>query len=92
MNSRVLKTLEYDKILSLLSEEADSAPGKEQIKTLTPVCDLKQIDEWQTQTADALSRLIKSGRTSFGGNADLRYIVKSLESGSSLSATELLQI
>lgn len=92
MNSRVLKTLEYDKILSLLSEEADSAPGKEQIKALTPVCDLKQIDEWQTQTADALSRLIKSGRTSFGGNADLRYIVKSLESGASLSASELLQI
>lgn len=92
MNTKVLKTLEYNRIISTLSDEADSRPAKESISALEPVKDLRQIEEWQTQTADALSRLIKSGSTSFGGNADLRFIVKSLEAGSSLSATDLLLI
>ena len=92
MNSKVLKTLEFGRILEQLSEEADSNPAKELIRTLEPVRDLKQIEEWQTQTADALSRLIKSGGTSFGGNSDLRYIVKSLEAGSVLSISDLLRI
>ncbi len=92
MNTKVLKTLEYNRIISMLSDEADSRPAKESISALEPVKDLRQIEEWQTQTADALSRLIKSGSTSFGGNADLRFIVKSLEAGSSLSATDLLLI
>ena len=92
MNTKVLKTLEYNRIISMLSDEADSRPAKESISSLEPVKDLRQIEEWQTQTADALSRLIKSGSTSFGGNADLRFIVKSLEAGSSLSATDLLLI
>ena len=92
MNTKVLKTLEYNRIISMLSDDADSRPAKESISALEPVKDLRQIEEWQTQTADALSRLIKSGSTSFGGNADLRFIVKSLEAGSSLSATDLLLI
>ncbi len=92
MNNKVLKTLEYNRIISMLSDEADSRPGKERIAALEPVKDLRQIEEWQTQTADALSRVIKSGSTSFGGNADLRFIVKSLEAGSSLSQTDLLLI
>ncbi len=92
MNEKVLKTLEFDRILEMLSSEADSAPAKEQIRVLEPMRDLRQIEEWQTQTSDALSRLIKSGGTSFGGNSDLRYIVKSLEAGSVLSASDLLKI
>ncbi len=92
MNEKVLKTLEFGRILEMLTSEADSAPAKEQIRVLEPVRDLRQIEEWQTQTSDALSRLIKSGGTSFGGNSDLRYIVKSLEAGSVLSASDLLKI
>ncbi len=92
MNKKVLKTLEYDRIILLLSEEADSKPGKEAISRLEPVKDLRQIEEWQMQTADALSRVIKSGSTNFGGNTDLRFIVKSLEAGSSLSAVDLMLI
>ncbi len=92
MNEKVLKTLEFGRILEMLTSEADSVPAKEQIRVLEPVRDLRQIEEWQTQTSDALSRLIKSGGTSFGGNSDLRYIVKSLEAGSVLSASDLLKI
>ena len=92
MNTKVLRTLEYDRIISLLTDEADSKPGKERTKALVPICDLKEIETRQSQTADALSRVIKNGSTSFGGNHDLRYIVKTLETGASLSATDLLQV
>ncbi len=92
MNTKVLRTLEYDRIISLLTDEADSKPGKERTKALVPIRDLKEIETWQSQTADALSRVIKNGSTSFGGNHDLRYIVKTLETGASLSATDLLQV
>jgi len=92
MNTKVLRTLEYDRIISLLLEEADSKPGKEQISGLVPVRDLKEIETRQSQTADALSRIIKNGSTSFGGNSDLRYIVKTLETGAALSAPDLLLI
>ncbi|MBP5471842.1 MAG: endonuclease MutS2, partial [Lachnospiraceae bacterium] len=92
MNTKVLRTLEYDRIISLLTDEADSKPGKERTKALVPIRDLKEIETRQSQTADALSRVIKNGSTSFGGNHDLRYIVKTLETGASLSATDLLQV
>lgn len=92
MNSKVLRVLEYHKIIEKLTDKATSAPGKELCKELTPMTDLAKINQAQTQTADALSRLFKKGSTSFGGNADLGMSIKSLEVGSALSAFELLKI
>ncbi len=92
MNEKVLKTLEYDKIIAMLCEKADSAPGKKMCAELLPMTQIKEIREHQTQTADALERLFKKGSTSFGSNKDLGYAIRSLEVGSSLSAAELLRI
>ena len=92
MNAKSLKTLEYNKIISLLEEHADSDLGKEQCRNLLPSIDLPEIQKTQQETADAVSRLFKKGSTSFGNNYDLRYAVKSLEVGSTLSAVELLRI
>ncbi len=92
MNSKVLHTLEYDKIILRLTEKADSAPGKARCGALMPETDLKLIRNMQTETADALSRLFQYGSTSFGGNKELGFSLKSLEVGSSLSAVELLKI
>ncbi len=92
MNEKVLKTLEYNKIIELLTDKADSAPGKKICQELTPSTDLSEIREAQTQTKDALNRLFKVGSTSFGNNKDLSFSIKSLEIGSTLSAPELLKI
>ncbi len=92
MNKKTLKTLEYDKILSLLEDHADSEPGKEMCRNLNPSIDMKDIQKWQQETSDALSRLFREGSTSFGGNKDLRFAIKSLEIGSTLSASELLKL
>lgn len=92
MNQKVLSTLEFNKIIDLLVEKADSAPAKELCRTLLPICDLETIEMLQTQTQDALSRLFRAGSTSFGGNKDIGFTVKSLEIGSCISASELLKI
>lgn len=92
MNQKALHTLEYDKIITRLTEKADSAPGKELCAGLVPVTDLSDIQKAQTETADALSRLFKYGSTSFGSNYSLGFSIKSLEVGSALSMAELLKM
>lgn len=92
MNQKVLKTLEYDKIIELLSQKADSEPGKKLCRELVPSTDLSEIRKNQAETRDALNRLFQSGSTSFGSNKDLGFSIKSLEIGSVLSITELLKI
>lgn len=92
MNEKVLRTLEYTKIIATLSDKADSAPGRKLCTNLTPSLDLQEIRQTQTETADALSRLFKNGSTSFGGNKEIGFSLKSLEIGSTLSTGELLKI
>ncbi len=92
MNKKVIKTLEFDKILFLLEEKADSEPGKALCRELLPSTDLEEIRLNQRETKDALTRLFKIGNTSFGNNKDLGFSIRSLEIGSSLSAGELLKI
>ena len=92
MNEKVLKTLEYNKIIQVLTDKADSEPGKKLCEELLPSTDLAEIKRAQAETKDALSRLFKVGSTSFGNNRDLGFSLKALEIGSSLSASELLKI
>lgn len=92
MNQKVLKTLEYNKIIALLEDKADSEPGKKLCRELLPSTDLEEIRKNQLLTADALSRLFKMGGTSFGSNNDLGFSIKSLEIGSTLSILELMKI
>lgn len=92
MNQKVLKTLEYDKIIQQLTEKADSEPGKKLCLELTPSMELFTIQQNQRETKDALTRLFKVGSTSFGNNRELGFSIKSLDIGSTLSASELLKI
>lgn len=92
MNKKVLHILEYDKIIDRLAERASSEPGTLMCKRLRPMTDKELIDKAQCETEDALNRLFKKGSTSFGGNRNLQFALKSLEVGSSLSSSELLHI
>ncbi len=92
MNSKVLRVLEYHKIIDRLKEKASSEPGRQLAAALVPMTDLEEIRTAQTQTADALGRLFAKGSTSFGSNKDLGMSLKTLEVGSVLSIAELLRI
>ena len=92
MNTKVRTTLEYNKIIDLLTEKADSEPGKKLCRDLVPSTDLSAIRTAQRETKDALARLFRIGSTSFGSNRDLGFSIRSLEIGSSLSMSELLKL
>ena len=92
MTEKVLKTLEYNKIIARLAEHASSEDAKKRCLTLTPGTDINEINLLQLQTKDALNRLFKGGRISFSGVHDIRDSLKRLEIGASLSITELLRV
>lgn len=92
MNEKVLKTLEYNKIIDLLAEYATSESGRELCRKLRPVTDLMTIETAQKQTKDALSRIYKKGSLSFSGLHNIGASLKRLEIGGTLGIEELLRI
>ena len=47
MNQKVLKTLEYDRIIEMLTADADSAPGKKKCAELVPSIKMDEIQRTQ---------------------------------------------
>ena len=92
MNSKVLKTLEYEKIIEHLVSFAGSVPGKELCQKLLPSADIEEIRTMQQETSLALSMIFQKGSVSFSGMTDIRGSLKRLEVGSILSPKEILQI
>lgn len=92
MNAKVLRVLEYDKIIRMLEGKATSDPGRELCRNLVPMTDVCQIEQAQAETADALTRIFQKGSLNFGSNKPLGMCLRSLEIGSTLSMEELLRI
>ena len=92
MNKKVLKTLEYDKIIDMLVEEADSSLGKDSARRLRPSSDHGEIVAMQAETSHALTRLFHHGALSFHGLTDIRPSLVPLAKGGTLGAGELLRI
>ncbi len=92
MNKKVLKTLEFDKIVDKLVSTANTVLGKEMCKALVPSTSLSEIEQNLTETSDALSMIYKKGSLSFSGARDVRPSLMRLEVGSILSIEEILSI
>ena len=92
MNQKTLLKLEYNKIITLLEEQAASFRGRQLCRKLKPMTDLKRIDTFQEQTATAFTRIVKKGRLSFGDAFPVEESMKRLEVGASLGSGELLRI
>lgn len=92
MNQKTLTKLEFDKIISILEEEAGSFRGRQLCRRLKPMTDLEKINTFQEQTAAAFTRIVQKGRISFGDAAPVEESMKRLEIGGALSISELLRI
>ncbi len=92
MNDKSLKILEFYKITELLADHATSEPGRNMCRSLRPSVVLSTIEQSQQETEDAVGRLLRRGSVSFGNNKDFGFSLKSLDVGSTLSASELLKI
>lgn len=92
MNKKVLKTLEYNKILDRLASYAASEEIKKRCLELVPGTDIDEINDLQKTTADALGRLYKDSSISFVGIHNVHASLKRLDIGGALNTTELLRI
>lgn len=92
MEAKSLKTLEFNKIIDLLVNEASCEGGRRLCRDTLPLTDINDINRLQTETSDALSRIFKRGNVSFSGVHDIRGSLKHLDIGGTLSATELLHV
>ena len=92
MNEKVLKTLEYDKILLRLEALAVSDGAKALCRSLKPMTEKEDILTALKETSDAEARFIAHGNPGFTGIHDIRAGIKRAQSGSSLSMPELLRI
>ncbi len=92
MNTKSLKTLEYDKIILQLEEYASSPLGQKLCRQLLPSIDIQEIRISQAETSDALDRVRQKGSLSFSGLRDVTDSLKRLEIGSFLGIAELLAI
>lgn len=92
MNKKVCKTLEFDKIIDMLVDEADSALGKDSARRLRPLSDRDEITALQAETTHALTRIFHHGPLSFHGLTDIRPGLVPLSKGGTLGTGELLRI
>ena len=92
MNQKVLKTIEYTKIIAMLIEEAESSLGKERAEALLPSSDFYEVERNLLETEEAESRIRLKGPVSFRGIMDIRPYFPRLQLGASLSISELYQV
>ena len=92
MNEKSLKILEFNKIISMLSDKAHSALGKALCENLKPSNDFSEVISTLQNTDDAVKRILRNGNISFAGNKDIKASLMRLKKGSSLHAGELLDI
>ena len=92
MNTKAFKTLEFNKIKTMLVEYAGSQAGKKLAEELLPSTELTEIEQNLAETASAQDRIRLFGNLSFSGVKDVRGSLKRLEIAASLSIPELLAI
>lgn len=92
MDIKALKTLEYNKIKSMLVEHAVSPMGKQKANDLMPIDDISEIQRWQEETTDAVSMTLRKGRIPLGALKDVRDSIKRAYMGGSLNIEELLHV
>lgn len=92
MRDSTLKTLEFDKIVKMLSDIAASDAGKRKCLQVKPSCSLEEVEGLQQETAECIKALVKKGSPPLGGVTDLSMVIRRVEAGGVLDTEQLLKI
>lgn len=92
MNKKIIKTLEYEKILHKLSHHASTSLGKEAAEHLEPVGDFELVKLRLQATDEAVNIERLKGNAPFGGIRDIRAALHRARIGGTLNPAELLDI
>lgn len=87
-----IKTLEFDKVKSMLAAKAATFLGKQAVGNIQIESDFGKVKKLQEETAEALRLLDEGRRFPFGGAYNIVADVKRAELGSVLEAESLLHI
>lgn len=92
MEKRVLKTLEYDKILTMLKERASCCISRELVDTMEPSGDFDTVERELKLTAEAETLFYKTSRSPVDDFPDMRHCLERMHAALFLSTGELLGI
>ncbi|MBR4223958.1 MAG: endonuclease MutS2 [Oscillospiraceae bacterium] len=90
--NRYYKTLELDKILSMLGEMAENERTAQLVRELTPSSDLDAVRREMDKTAAAFELAVKNGTAPSYKYKDMSLHMDRALSGASLSPGELLEV
>ncbi len=90
--SKVLTTLEYDKIIEMLAECASTDGAKARARALTPASDFNTVIQRQTRTEDAKRLINAKGYPAFSAPEGVVPSADRAYKGAVLSPRELLDI
>ena len=89
---RYVKTLELDKILELLANEASLADSKELARAILPETDIALVEKTLKETEDAYTFMSRYTAPSFGFASNVSSPLRRAQSSAVLSPRELLDI
>lgn len=92
MNTKYLKTLEYDKIIHKLSTYCRTYIGKENIDKILPKFSADQVTNLLNSTSEAISLIYRKGNIPLSDIPNISISLKTLESNGILSISSLLNI
>lgn len=92
MDKKVLRRLEFHKVLEHLASFAGSPLGKERVMELEPVDDLGTISRWQKETSEGRELLRLDPTAEVGGWKDIRVQIKRADRGAVLEPEELAAV
>lgn len=87
---KLLKTLEFNKIIDKFINFASTTLGKDLCKSLTPAFDFYTINTSLNETNEAVSAILRYGAPTFTSIHDIRTTVNRAKIGSILSIEEIL--
>ena len=92
MKAKTLKTLEYNKILDLLVQQASSSMAKEELRCLRPMTSVAEIKDALAETTQAQTVILKKGSAPLGKIYDISAAMTFARKGGVLTMGQLLQI
>ena len=92
MDKKVLKTLEFDKILKRLADFAVMETTKDEIMNIMPAKTKKAAQKMQSETKEAAAVLVKCGSLPILCVSDVTASLKRADMGGTLTPSELLNI
>lgn len=92
MNTKVIHTLEFDKIRNMLAKRTVTPPGRKLADELFPATDIETIEYAQTLTQEAVTLLLRDGGPSIGTVEEIASILARTKLGASASPAELVRV